>query len=336
MTDTLTTAIHTYLSAAPTGLFNGREVTLVQAWAGADNLLWRVQADDQDAVLKLFLDAGQARSRRQFAGQECFAPLGLAPQPLWVDRYPAGLAHQALVYAWAEGTAPDPTASSDAELLAEAVAIIHSYMPETMPRVSPHPVNLAYLQRLLASSISSIDLWLSQAGAPALQQAFGRTAGVAMSRMHQAQPLWANARPGLIHGDLTLEHVIMTGRGPVLLDWEMFGLGDPALEIGGFLLQSRSVFSDEQQAHWLTRYLARMAQPGLEQRIAAARAVLPFRHLCRLLDGVRQSDEPGEIDAETRLAIADLINRTWQASDAALDLDVNDLNANLNTIMARM
>ncbi|MEZ4560580.1 MAG: hypothetical protein R2854_29800 [Caldilineaceae bacterium] len=92
---TLTTAIQTYLTGAATSEFRGLEVTVVDHWEGRDNLLWRVEAGAQnaaqDAVIKLFLDAGQVRSRRQYDGQQLFAPVGIAPQPLWYDRYPDGL-----------------------------------------------------------------------------------------------------------------------------------------------------------------------------------------------------------------------------------------------------
>ncbi len=102
MTD-LTQAVHTYLTTAPTSQFVGAEVEIRSHWQGADNLLWHVVAPRGEAVLKLFLDAGQARSRRQFDGQQLFGPLGLAPQPLWVDRYPEGLSRQVLVYRWVNG-----------------------------------------------------------------------------------------------------------------------------------------------------------------------------------------------------------------------------------------
>ncbi len=61
----LTPSIHRYLTAAPTSHFLGQPVEMVDAWEGRDNLLWRVHCRGQEAVLKLYLDAGQARSRRQ-------------------------------------------------------------------------------------------------------------------------------------------------------------------------------------------------------------------------------------------------------------------------------
>ena len=79
MTNDLTAAIHTYLTTAPASGFAGQDVRVVDAWRGEDNLLWRVTAGGQEAVVKLYLDAGQARGRRQADGQRLFAPPGLAP-----------------------------------------------------------------------------------------------------------------------------------------------------------------------------------------------------------------------------------------------------------------
>ena len=75
-----TQAVHGYLTGASSSRFRDQEVTITDQWQGRDNLLWRVRCGDgTDAVVKMFTDAGQARSRRQFRGQEQFAAAGLAP-----------------------------------------------------------------------------------------------------------------------------------------------------------------------------------------------------------------------------------------------------------------
>ena len=66
---TLTTAIQTYLTDAPTSEFRGLEVTVVDHWEGRDNLLWRVEASGPDAAQEfgfgLFVEghAGHCRLR---------------------------------------------------------------------------------------------------------------------------------------------------------------------------------------------------------------------------------------------------------------------------------
>lgn len=148
-----------YLNDAPTSELNGQNVRIVEAWSGTDNLLWRVRSEStaHDAVLKLYLDAGQARSRRQFAGQQTFAPLGIAPRPLWYDRYPQGLARQVLVYEWVAGHEIDLAQPAHVAALATAVARVHSTELEAVQRLSPNPLNLETLWRILGGSVLHLD-----------------------------------------------------------------------------------------------------------------------------------------------------------------------------------
>ena len=64
----VTQAIHTYLTTAPESQFAGQSVDVQAHWQGVDNLLWRVVCEGREAVLKLFIDAGQVRSCRQHDG----------------------------------------------------------------------------------------------------------------------------------------------------------------------------------------------------------------------------------------------------------------------------
>src|SRR4051794_33426990 len=126
MTVDLTAQIHQYLTSAPSSLFVQQPVEMLAHWQGDANLLWRVTVGDQQAVVKLFLDAGQARSRRQFDAHQLFAPMGLAPEPLWADRYPHGLSRQLIVYRWCDG---ESVVANDRDALlawSDAIAKLHT------------------------------------------------------------------------------------------------------------------------------------------------------------------------------------------------------------------
>ena len=118
----------------------------------------------QEAVLKLYLDAGQARSRRQYDGQQIFAPFGLAPRPIWVDRYPEGLSRQVLIYEWLPGDALDPANPGQMAALARSVAQVHANDASEVRRFSPNPINLDYVWRILRGSITPIQGWLADTG----------------------------------------------------------------------------------------------------------------------------------------------------------------------------
>lgn len=286
--DELSTAIHTYLTTAPTSNFLQRPVEMLDHWEGSNNLLWRVNCVGQEAVVKLYLDAGQARGRRQFDGQQLFSPLGVAPQPLWFDRYPAGLSRQVLVYRWAPGELLDANNAAQLSTLAQSVAQVHRHPVSDVRRFCPHPVNLDYFWRVLEGGMPTLQRWLGEQGATALQTLLAQLVDTTGALVQAALPLWANTPPTPVHGDLKLENCLHSFGAAVLLDWEMFGLGDPSYEVATFLNLSNQMLDAEQQTDWLQSYLALVEQPGLDARIALYRRVLPLQAVIFLLDGLRQ------------------------------------------------
>lgn len=291
-------ALHTYLTTAPTSAFRHRTVEMVDSWQGTDNLLWRVACDSSQAVVKLFLDAGQARSRRQYAGHQTFAPLGLAPRPLWTDRYPEGLSHQILVYEWASGVAIDPQDPGQMVALAQIVAQIHGSDPEQVGRISPNPVNLDYAWRVTRGSIRPIEENLQRAGAAQSLALFQRMARNAESLLAKTSHLWPGVAPAPIHGELKLENSVISFGQPLLVDWERFGLGDPAQEAANFLLYGGPVLTAEMAELWLDVYLEQLDQPGLPGRVQLYCTFLPFQTLCYLLDGLRSLSADDLSEAE--------------------------------------
>lgn len=279
----LSDSIHTYLTTAPTSLFVQQAVEMVEGWEGHDNLLWRVKSGQQDAVLKLYLDAGQARSRRQFDGHLHFAPLGLAPRPLWYDRHPHGLSRQVMIYEWVEGEKTSRQGDRERVRLAEVAAQVHSRDAADVQRFCPHPLNLEIFWRVERSGIRPIDEWLTGRKALSLQRFFQKIATACQRLVDGSLVYWQQSPPTAVHGDLQLANAITTPFGStVLLDWEMFGLGDPSLEIASFL-QRNEVNSES----WLKHYLSLVDQPFLSQRIDIYRQLLPFQSLCYLFNGLK-------------------------------------------------
>ena len=318
--------ILTYLTESPASGFAGQPVEIVDHWQGSANLLWRVNAGGQDAVLKFFLDAGQVRSRRQYDGQALFAPYGLAPLPLWLDRIPETLPRSVVVYRWADGDAFDAGDGYQWQALAQAVAQIHSAAVDDMQRFSPHPVNLSYFWSVLGPSLPPLQNWLAAQGLVQLSDLLGRLHANGQGAVDAALPLWDQA-PVAVHGDLRLENFLNSFGTAVLLDWEMFGLGDPALETARFLHEQRTAVSPELLDDWLGTYLDILSDPVAQVRIDVyRRRLLPLQDAAYLLSGgmkltaeERQSqelqDNAGFLAATTQQALA----------EAALALGAGDI-----------
>lgn len=283
---TPTDAVHAYLTTAPSSKWLGRDVSILDHWQGDENLLWRVKGGETEAVLKLYMDAGQARSRRQQRGQELFAPAGLAPRPLWNDRHPQGLSRQVLIYEWIEGETLDLADPMQGEALAAAVAQLHRTSLEELDLFSPHPVNLAYFWRVWQASRGPILRWLSDKEVAQMERIFRQIWARVEALMQTALPLYGETQPAAIHGDLRAENVVLNRGRAVLLDWELFGLGDPAQEIARFLFLHRAEMSDDAQARWLQSYLVQSGQEEIAGRIALYRQIYPFHSLTFLLHGL--------------------------------------------------
>lgn len=329
MSDTATT-LHTYLTQSPTSPFAGWAVEMGESWLGSDNVLWRFTAQGNDLVLKQFADAGQVRSSRQFDAQRRFAPWGLAPEALWVDRTTELLSRPVLVYRWVEGEPLDPHDAAQVLALAEAVAQVHSSPAGDLRRFCPKPMNLAYFWRVLSAGIDPIRAWLEAARLTALSRVFSDFAAAAAWVVEGGLPLWEGAAAVLVHGDLRLENCVASYGAAVLVDWELAGLGDPALEAASFLFGARSALRKPLDAEWLDLYLSRCRQPDLLPRIEVYDRLLPFESLCYLLNGLRQlaSEERARPEfTETAAFLSATLRAAWAHSGAALGVDPRLENA---------
>lgn len=274
-----------YLTTAPASIFAGQPVELLEHWAGEANLLWRFAVRGQEAVLKLYLDAGQVRSRREYDGQALFAPLGLAPQPLWLDRIPETLPRSVLVYRWVEGEAFDAADASQWRALAQTLAHVHSTPAEGADRFSPHPVNLSYFWSVVGPSLAPLQASLAGRRLPHLSDLVEELHARAQQSVDAALPLWGQP-PGPVHGDLRLENVLTSFGAPVLLDWEMSGLGDGALDAARFLHAQRHAAAPEILDSWLAEYLETLGDNSALARIEVyRRQLLPLQDAAYLLSG---------------------------------------------------
>jgi len=330
----LTAEIHSYLTTSTGSNFLDREVSMLAAWEGSDNLLWRVESGGQEAVVKYYLDAGQARGRRQFDGQERFSPLGIAPRPLWFDRYPTGLSRQLLVYEWLPGEPLSGQEPAQLMRMAQAVAQLHSGDPGEIRRFSPNPVNLDYLWKVLHGGMPALDQWLAAQGTTALASLLQQFDATAQQLVTAGLPLWEGVAPTPVHGDLKLENTLDSFGTVLLLDWELFGLGDAAYDAATFLQMSYAEVDEEHRALWLESYLATFDQPGLAQRIELYTRILPLQTVTYLLHGLRQSsaEEAETIRANQPFFHATLLAAMAQAA-AGLDLETAVDEVEIETIL---
>lgn len=295
-----TPAVLDYLSGSATSRFRDQEVTVADHWQGRDNLLWRVQSSGgTDAVVKMFTDAGQARSRRQFDGQAQFAAAGLAPEPLWYDRYPNGLPRQILVYRWEDGEALTIADRFQRMAHADAAAQVHCADRDDVQRFSPHPFNLLTFWQIWQAGEGPLRDWVSAAPAPLLAEQLSMLWSAVHRMMDATLPLLGETSPTPVHGDLSAENALFHKGRVLLVDWEFFGLGDAAQEIARFLFYGGEAWSDEGREEWMECYQAGNSDPSLPVRVDMYLRLFNFQALTFLLEGIRQGNVPQLADTDS-------------------------------------
>ncbi|MDE0180783.1 MAG: aminoglycoside phosphotransferase family protein [Caldilineaceae bacterium] len=294
-----TQAIQNYLTGAVSSRFRNQDAAVVEHWQGRDNLLWRVRTGGgDDAVVKMFTDAGQARSRRQFSGHEQFAAAGLAPQPLWYDRYPHGLPRQLLVYRWADGGPVRLADPKHRAALAAAVACVHRADPGAVQRFSPHPFNLLTFWQIWQAGEAPLRTWIEQCPAPLLAEILAMLWSAAHRTMDAALQQLGETPPTPVHGELTAQNALFDADRVILVDWEFFGLGDPAQEVARLLFFEGKDWARRNRETWWDGYSPFQSEPGMPDRVELYLRLFHFQAATFLLDGVRQGEMPASAAEE--------------------------------------
>ncbi len=327
-------AIRTYAVTSPLSTLHGRDLIVREEWQGSDNLLWRLGVEANgaveavaDTVIKMYMDAGWVRGRREFEAQQLFAPLGLAPQPLWFDRDAELLPRQVVAYQYVDGSPPDMADPGVQHAMAEAIARVHASDAAAMARISPNPMGFETFWTLLQENVATVRRELGDN--TQLIQPLDALQRAAAALAEASAPLWANAAPTPVHGEFSPENTLITPSGVTFVDWELSGLGDPALEIARFV-QGHLVEAHVRE-QWLQSYHAAFSTPELAERIAVYRRLLPVEWLCLLLGGLE--DAVSTFGAEIREDMIKLVDAVFAAAGGALEVDVQPGRAAIEELL---
>ncbi|MYA05141.1 MAG: aminoglycoside phosphotransferase family protein [Caldilineaceae bacterium SB0664_bin_22] len=296
-TGTIPDPLH-WLAHAPASPVHGQAVRLTDTLTGDSNALWKVETGTESLVLKMFLDAGQARGRRQYNAQTLAWRADLAPEPLVFDRYPEGLARQVLVYRWCPGCPLDVRDPAHREALAQSLGQLHRLAPTPDTRLSPHPINAEYQWNLIEGSLRRLERWrleqpwdeLNAALTAAMQEGSRQLPALVTS-------LEGSAPAAVVHGELYGEHCLMYDGRVRMVDWELAGIGDPARECAHVILHMlRNLPADDCQA-WQDRYLSEAGQANLAPRVELYVRLLPLEGLLNLALLLTRRQPTAEADA---------------------------------------
>lgn len=330
-TGTIRDPLH-WLAHAPASPVHGQTVRLTDTLTGDSNALWKVEAGSESLVLKMFLDAGQARGRRQYNAQMLAWRADLAPEPLVFDRYPEGLARQVLVYRWCPGDPVDMRDPVHRKALATSLGRLHRLAPKPETRLSPHPINAEYQWKLIEGSLRRLERWLPEQPGDEFNAALATVMRTASRQIPEAAAGLAGSTPAaVVHGELYAEHCLVHDGQVRMVDWELAGIGDPARECAHVMIHMlRDLTADERLA-WQDRYLSEAGWTDLAPRVELYSRLLPLEGLLNL--ALQATRRPSAALAEPE-RIGPLLRVAFHAcmSDVNRVLKLNFPDENLNQL----
>jgi thiamine kinase len=263
-------SVQPYLSAAKAALARMdpglSDAIWVPLQGGRTNQLWHVggfvvKLYDLAASSPLFPNDPQAES----AALAAFAPLGLAPR--------------------LQAAGPD--------------WLIYRHIPGDVWQGDPTPV--ARLLHRLHGTASPPAFRALPNGSAALRSHAARIgAGLSLPPL-PPDPALPPATPCIVHGDAVAGNILNGPHGPVLIDWQCPGLGDPCDDLAAFLspamqwLYTRQTLSQDQA----TAFLAAYPDPQITTRY---RTLAPLLHW-RIAAHCAYRAAQGDADYATALAL---------------------------------
>ena len=263
-----------------------------------DTACWRVRSEGATALVKLYPPASE-RATREIAGLRLGGMLGLAPTLLLADEASAALSGTVVAYEEPNGTplGEQRLATEDVQGWLFLLLTLH-HLPAgslTLPS-SMSPDIAVWWQR-------NQSVWEACRAAYAgphyrpLLDALTRLHAIVGARVEARRDLWKGIARRPCHGNPVPAHVLRAGSHLVLVEWDGFGLGDPAMEVGR--VAALAVLSGElDTTHYVSfvaDYLAGMRDTHdatLEERLRVFASVLPLAFCFTVLHLLAESQLP--------------------------------------------
>ena len=176
--------------------------------------------------------------------------------------------------------------------LADTVARVHRADPGALQRFSPHPFNLLTFWQIWQAGEAPLQAWIEQCPAPLLDEILAMLWSAAHGTLDGALQQLGETPPAPVHGELAVQNALFHMDRVLLVDWEFFGLGDPAQEIARFIFFEGKNWAKHSREIWLDCYGPCPADPSLPDRVELYLRLLNFQAVTFLLDGVRQGEMP--------------------------------------------
>jgi thiamine kinase-like enzyme len=273
------------------------QITELRALAtGGSAQRFAVLAGPQWYLVKCYPTAAAEAAQRETTGLRLAGPLGLSATLTAADEGAGGLGGPVVIAQRLTG-APLGTGQigdDDADDWLFLLLTLHHLPPDRVTLASSLSPDLrTWWQRVQPAWDACRVAYVGPRYQPLLD-ALARLHTIAGVRVETHRTLWSDLVRRPCHGNPVSANVWRTADRLVLVEWDGFGLGDPALDLGRATVLGvlEGALDPRQYARFLSQYLDGMrdlADPTIAQRIEVFASVLPLGFAFFLLSALGPS-----------------------------------------------
>lgn len=272
-----------------------------------DAACWRVRTSTSSARVKRYPPASE-RAAREIAGLRLGGTLGLAPTLLLADEAGAALGGPVVAYEEPDGIplGERRLSSEDAHGWLFLLLTLHHLPAGSLGLPSSMSPDIAIWWQRNQPAWEACRAAYAATRYKPLLDALSQLHAIVGARVETRRALWQGITRRPCHGNPVAAHVLRAGGRLVLVEWDGFGLGDPAMEVGR--AAALAVLSGEldtaQYVSFVADYLVGMrdtTDATMEERLRVFASVLPLGFCFTVLHLLAESRLP-PADRERYLA----------------------------------
>jgi len=281
-------AVAKYFVGLPTGILGPMPISVSRVSRlnlGESNLNFLVVTNQGKFVFRINMDSASAtKSASEFNSLRALAGLRIAPEAFHLDESRVPFGETSLVVKYLEGKPLSELEEGrisveSAVKLAHLAAVVHSIDEKKL--AIQLPVRGLSYESWFARMRRDIDYVEQNRKSRSLKSGFDRMLRDSFSRLQKASVKSAPpnvSAPG--HGDICAQNVIVNDDGAMrLIDWENFGLWDPAAEIAMVFEAFGLAFPADRELEFLSAYTSLRQDQTLRERLNVFRAIVRFEQL---------------------------------------------------------
>jgi hypothetical protein len=256
---------------------------------------YTIAASGGAVIVKAYTLTGAEHARREIAGMRLVDEINLAPELLVAEREGGPLGGGVVVYRAPAGATWEGRSLGDEEVerwlfLLLTLHHLSVYGATIVSALSKDPT--AWWRRTQPAWEACLTAYTARAIQP-LMRALTRLHAIVGARIQARRDLWDAVPRRLTHGDPLPAHIVRERERTLLIEWEGFGLADPAMEIGRAAVLARLAgeITEAQCERFLREYCdsaADLNDATLGERLEVFASILPlgfvFHELQRLAE----------------------------------------------------